>query len=762
MFARLTTLILDHARTAAVLLATLVILVAAGGRLLEFDFNVARFFAANDPATGHLQEHLARWNEENLLVLVVDGGDGTLLTRERLQRLDEIRDALDELSIVAEVTAPSSVYADVTPSPFGFQFRPLLDTVPPDEEALPKWRESILADDRFTPTFFSSDGKRGAILVRLNVDADDLFAMRGAMEEIRGLLGRFNGKEGLSYAPAGMPAIRGGLLNAMFADQFLLAPLAILLVTLLLLVLFGSLHGLVIPGIAATVPMGMLLGGMGYAGESIGLLNQIYLVLIPVIASADAIHLIARFHEENGDRVEEDSPNTGRREAVVRTMQHMGVACFLTSFTTIVGFMSLNMTQLLVLRRFGTYAAVGVLLAYLTVLFIIPLSLNLTRRSKRQGSSGRDALTGFLTRGARWSMGHPVLILVLAGAVTLGAGMAGAQVRVDYRLTGIFDPGHPVAVANTQVEDHLGGLLILEFDLAGTAGAFDDPKVITALGEAEGRLAAHPKVKVVLGLGRLLAWTNRTFGNHEGAGDAAIARLMLLAQQSGTLGEFVTPGRDHARMVVWMEDVGAADLIDLAERFKAQTDNLLNPLGVSVHPTGNLLMAYRGLAQVSSDLRDSLLSATLVIALTIAVLFRSLPIGLLSLVPNLIPLIIGYGVLGFLGWSLDPAPAVVFCVALGLVVDSSIHILVRFREEHRKGWDVTQAVERAIRSAGRAVAMTSVILTGGMGVIALSAFPANATFGTLGAIITIVALICDLFVLPALLVIFYGRKVRTP
>ena len=177
------------------------------------------------------------------------------------------------------------------------------------------------------------------------------------------------------------------------------------------------------------------------------------------------------------------------------------------------------------------------------------------------------------------------------------------------------------------------------------------------------------------------------------------------------------------------------------------------------HLTGTAYVAYRGINRVTLDLRNSLTVAFVVIAIIIGLLFGDVRVALISLVPNALPLLAGYALLGAMGWLLDPTPAMVFTVALGIAVDDTIHLLVRAREELRRGRGLDQAIRLSVLHSGRAVVITTVILTLGFGMNALSSFPANRTLGALGAVIMFAALLCDLLVLPALLAAF-GRGSR--
>jgi hypothetical protein len=197
-------------------------------------------------------------------------------------------------------------------------------------------------------------------------------------------------------------------------EQLVLISMSIVLMTSILWIMFGSLYGVVIPLLAAAIPSLMLFGFMGHVGEPIGLLNQCYFSLIPVIAIADAVHLVSRFREELV------SENPADRELAIRSaMVHVGAACLLTSATTMVGFGSLGIASMPVLQSFGLYATVGIGLAFLTLLVIVPLMLSVTSSSRSKATNkGRgltdSAVSRFLFWVADLSTSRPKSVLRVA------------------------------------------------------------------------------------------------------------------------------------------------------------------------------------------------------------------------------------------------------------------------------------------------------------------------------------------------------------
>jgi predicted RND superfamily exporter protein len=207
----------------------------------------------------------------------------------------------------------------------------------------------------------------------------------------------------------------------------------------------------------------------------------------------------------------------------------------------------------------------------------------------------------------------------------------------------------------------------------------------------------------------------------------------------------------RGRMVIHGQDHGANYFANIEAKMRDGIPKFFKDTGVDVQLTGTGVVAYRGINNVTFDLRDSLIFAFLVVTMVIGLVFRNLWLTLLALVPNGLPLLVGYGAMGLFGYDLDPTAGLVFTVGFGIAVDDTIHLLVRFREELAAGKPRDEAILESVRQSGRAVAITSLILTFGLGINVLSSFAPMVAMGMTGAVIMMAAFACDVLVLPALL-----------
>lgn len=734
LLARSIAALLRH-RALALASVALVLCAAAFGTLrLRVDFSSTAFYGDDSEAARRFTEFSSRWgaDDANLLVLIHaarDGDSSTVLEPDRMQAIAELSDALARGEQVRRVTSIAGM--------------------PPGTTEL------------VVPTLLSADGRATVIVVELEFSSDDVMRTKAAVDALEPILAAHDpalAEHGLTRELAGVPAIRAGFFTLVIHDQAIFVPLSLTLIGLALLLVFRRIHGVLIPALAAAVPTAMLVGVMGWIGEPIGLLNQAYFTLLPVILVADAIHMVARFHEEQRSEATDGPADLGLRErAIVRAGSRVGLACLLTSLTTAVGFASLGLAEMPILRSFGLYAALGVALGFVVVMVLVPLLLSLVddRRNERPlpGLRPIDATVRFATA-------RPGVVLILTAALAGAAVIPAQRVEIDNTLSGLLDDDHPTSLASRRVDAELGGVLGLELELEAPPGVdLRDPELLATLYEFERWLAAQPEVRSVEGLATIVAGIGELLGQGATIPDrrATIdARLTAVADRA-PLDRYIREQGRFARIHVGLPDVGGREFIDFAGRAQAELERQLAGTDVRAHATGTPLLAYQGVNRITADLRASFTLVFVVVVGLIGVLFRSAWPAIVAILPNGLPLALGYATIGLFGGVLDPLAAVILTLALGIAVDDTLHILVRTREELRPGVGVEQALRRAIEHSGRAVAVTSIVIAGGLALNLLSSFPPLQMLGWLGAVVISLALLADLLVLPALLVLLRGR-----
>lgn len=580
-------------------------------------------------------------------------------------------------------------------------------------------------------------------------------AARAAVEETEAWLAGHSPPEGVMARVGGLPAVRVAMIEALEDDQVLLVGLAVMGSLIVLIIGFRSWAGVLLPLGAAGMTAGMTVGAMAWLGEPLNLLNNVVPPLLITIGLGDAVHLLVRHREElrrDPDRI----------AAARRTMRAMVGACFLTSATTAVGFGSLAISETGVLRRFGVTAALGVMLAYLVTVLFLPAALpdfRVTVREPRPRMALETwipRLAAAVSRRSGWVIGGSCALLLLSVATA-------GRLRVDSALLDQLPPDSDTARTAALLEDRLGGVRVLEVGLMGAPGRYRSAEGLRELDALERWLAEQPHVLRVSGAagltGSLWAWIDEGDDRPAALADDGRAQgLAALAAHSAPerWATYVSADGGRARVEVRLADAGERALNQLLDRAEARGRELPE---AELVLGGEAVRSARGLERLVGELVVSLAAAVLIIFVLLGLLLRSVRLGLISVLPNVLPLTLTLAWMAIRGIPLHAATAIVFTVSIGLAVDGTVHILARYREEISEGQRRMRGMILAMRGSGRAVVIGAMTLLLGFLALLFGSFVPIRLFAELSVVAIGTSLLAELILLPALLARFGPTEV---
>ena len=627
-------------------------------------------------------------------------------------------------------------------------------------------------------TLISSDGSAVAVFMKARDDVASMKQVKPVVQELRRILHEAeDAHPGARLHLLGPHAYRVTVVGVMISEELRFVPLTALVLFAVLWLMYRSVLGVLIP--MGSVALGALwtAAAMALAGQEINIINTITATLILVIGVADAIHMMTRYGQER-------RAGRPRDEAARTTLNSVGLACLLTSLTTAVGFMTLGTAQLQILRSFGLFAALGVMLTFSLSIVFVPWALARSPIDPvmREGDGARpDSRLGrLLDRQGRLVQRHPrrVALICLGIAAVFVAGIP--RTTVDNYIMEYVPRDEEILEAHRVLEDKLAGIVFLEIVLEAPEGGPDepwlDPSLLARAADAEARVLADPAIQSVdsvLGLLRELRWVQRGGTGSDEArttlpgSRAEAASLLLLAEMAGE----DTAARTHLsfdrrvlRLTARARDVGARRYLQLERRLRDELEEAFAGSEIPIRPviTGTSQVGYGGIDSLIRDLLRSLAWAFVLIFATLGLLFRSWTLAALAMAPNVLPVVIVLGAMGWMGQHLETLSAMVFSIGLGIAVDDTIHYLARWCEEVRAGHSPEDAVARTTSRTGRAIVYTSIVLLLGFGVLFTSRFPPNQSFALLAGGVISVALVADLYLLPALLLWFRPHVPGTP
>ncbi len=648
----------------------------------------------------------------------------------------------------------------------------------------------------------SDDRTLGAVVVQLREEIGTGNERVAFVDRVDAWLDANPPPAGVSLHRAGLPHLRTAIVRYMMRDQRVLVPVTVLICALLLFASFRWLPAMVLPLITVGVGVAVVIGAMAWAGEPLTILSNVLPTLLIIIGLSNAIHLISRWREELVRLKRPDS-----REAAARALRSIAVACFLTSFTDAVGLGALMVSRTEMLRRFGAIAGVGVMTVYVLAMLIVPALLTYLRPPRDAGGAAEGARdgapnaepraaepregersTGWIERatvlGSRAFLRRPWVVLVAAALVAAPALYLSRLVKVDTALKDTFEADDPVAISTALMDERMDGIRPLELLLVAEGDRrVTDVEVVHAIVDFERWVAERDGVLRAVAFPDHLLSAWQRLGGFEIPGpeaslrerEAAIRAIPLESQaqidalrtllsrvQPDPTSFYLVPDGSAAHVELRFGDIGALRSIALIDEIQAEAERRFRPLGVDVSITGEAYIGSRGIESVVTDLVGSLGVSVLLIFFTLALLLRSFRYAALAIPPNALPLLVTMAWMAVRGIPLTAGTAIVFSIAIGIGVDSSIHMLARFREEDAKIASRRAAIVRTARHTGRAIIISALTLVLGFGAFLLSSFVPIQHFGELIATAMSASVVSTLILEPALLILFGGPRPPAP
>ncbi len=601
----------------------------------------------------------------------------------------------------------------------------------------------------------SPDGKTVAININLTLPGKSLSEGPEAMAYTRQIADEFRADNpNVRVAITGLAALNNAFSEASMADMENLIPLMygglLLVMVLLLRSISGTIGTILVIGLSAATAMGMT----GWFGILLTPPSSTAPTIILTIAIADSVHiLITMLHEmRQGSR---------KRDAIIESLRVNFTPVFLTSITTIIGFMSLNFSDAPPFRDLGNITAMGVAAAWAySIIFLPALMSVLPVRVKQQPvtqSTGMSQLADFVIGKYK-----PIFVGMTVAVVVLVALIP--QIELNDKFVEYFDHSIEFRTDTDFAQENLSGVYQMQFSLkSGNDGGISDPEYQKNMDAFKIWFSEQPEVVHVQSLTDIMLRLNKNMHGDDPEmyvlpkeRDLA-AQYLLLFEMSLPYGldlnNQINVDKSATRFIATLQNVSTREARDLEER--AETWLKKNfATAASAEASGPFIM----FAYISQRNIEGMLTGTafafILISLLLTLALKDVKLGAVSLVPNLVPALMAFGIWAAIVAQVDVAASIVTATSLGIIVDATVHFLSKYqRAKRQRGADAAQAIRYAFSTVGTALWVTSAILIAGFAILSLSAFRINQELGLLTAITLVCALFADFLLLPALLLI---------
>lgn len=695
------------------------------------------------------------FGNDNDLVLTLTHPN--LLDPTLLPAIDTITAQIQQLDGVRRVYSLATA-VELVATAGGSEPRRLMAEGPEGLEA------ALNRNEDFTGQLVSQDRNTAAFIVELEERPNDSLYLAKIVDHLRNLAAPLNDSR-YEFHLAGIEAQKLDVSRLLARDQMLLIPMVVVALACVLAFFFRSPAAVGLPLICTGITVTWTMGAYGLAGFSIHALTALLAPTVMAISVATCVHIYHGWLTWPDPSVDS--------ERVLGSVNRLRRPCFFTALTTAIGFGSLGWSATPAVGQFGIFAALGAILAYLVAVTVLPVALSFLPAPAPQtrGVKPGRAMHAFLKGSSELAVNRPRHVLMVAAALSLAAVALLPSLRNNTDLIGFMKESAPLSRDTAFIDKALNGSAALEFVIRAPAGkTLDNAASLAGLLRLRQIVEENSEVTATLSILDVLAQVHRAETEEEPWNHASLVpenedqllyelELMRAAQDQSLINRLVDPNWSALRLTARTHAMGSQDAIRLADQIVAQA----HPVHTrdSSPPPLEVTGAFFQMASDSNDLvRDQLRSFGLALVLIVAViafLFRSPQLVVAAVAPNLLPILWTCALMAALGIELSTGTAMIASVLIGISVDDTIHYLDRLRQ-YDLG-EPAKAIRAATLKTGATLSVTSVVLVLGFWAGALGSFKPTIYFSLLTGTAMITALLCDLLVLPAaVMLLFGGRK----
>jgi len=758
--ARLSRFVVDRPKLCMTLLMLLVAGFSPGILKFAEKYDVRIWFLETDPNIQTLNRFERQFGNDENMVVALHSPSG-LLNPEKAEILDIITEKLwtvPQVQRVDSLTNYNITRADgdeIIVEPFfeGFQEW---------SEETYRLRLNEALNHPVIPGYLISEGGKSAmIFARLTPTLEGSPDYQQIVQRTREIVAPFEGVDGLEIHLIGEATVNDAFREVSNNDGALILPIMIALILLYLAFVFHSWKAVILPMIVVIFSTTTTLGIGFMVGYTYNQILSILPAILIAISIADSVHIIVSYFQYLGK-------GQSNKEAAYLALQKNMIPTLLTTLSTTIGFLSLAATDLMPVRELGILSSIGCTMAWLITIFLIgPLLSMIHFKAPAHFQKMKEIKNSspIADRYIAWVKKYQGSILVCFSLVILVSIYLTSLIRVNSNPYDYFTDDIPVRQANKFIEEHFGGNSGPELLISsGVVDGIKDPHFLKKVEQLKNWLDDLPYVNKTLDIIDIVKDVNQNLNQ----GNKEFYRLPEtqeeVAQQLFFYSLGLPQGMDlNNQMSLDYESMRMTVLWNINDtrgwlKHVAEIEEKAQELGLNLEPTGKFLLFQRMMDYVVITFFQSVLMALFLVAILMSILFRSVKLGLLSLLPNIIPLFIGAGFMYLAGIDLNIGSAIVASVCLGIAIDDTIHFLSHYYRLRKEGLAIEESMSQIMTYTGSALIFTTLILVSCFGLYLLGDFIPSVNFGVLCAVVLTMAIFIDLMFLPALLMKIDQKK----
>lgn len=743
---------------------SITIFMAWSATRLEMSYELAQMLPESDTVFKQYNEFRKTFGEDgNVVFLGIQ--DERLYSIEQFnhwrQTKDKIRQIKGVTAVVGIENIPQIKRDDEARK---FVFEPVFKNPPQSQKEL-----DSLINKAFDLRFYDKllfNSETGTLLTAVSLDRELLNtkARMGLINEIHATASAFEKETGIKVYYSGLPYIRTRTAEKIESELKLFVFLALFIASVALLAFFRSFKAAFFSVIIVVISVTWALGLISLLGYEITVLTGILPPLLIIIGVENCIFLLNKYHHEyrnHGNKI----------RALTRVVQRIGKATMLTNVTTAVGFATFIITGNKILVEFGIVAAINILFVFLLTLTLVPIFFSYLAppRLKHISHLDNQLIRNIKKRVVNTVLFHRTRVYIIFSILFIVGIWGISRLHTSGSVVDDIPQRDPIYKDLLFFEEKFNGILPLEIiiETARPNGVLQ-PRTLASIESLQQELARHPELSRPLSVAEVIKFARQAFynGNPEMYGlPNSHERNFIMSYLPGdarrgetVMSALADSAMQKTRVSLQMANIGTRQIQQLQDEIQPVIDSLFNPETTRVYMTGASVVFLKGSGYLVKNLLTSLVFAIIIISLLMALLFNHWRMILISLLANLFPQLLTAALMGFLGVPIKPSTILVFSIALGISVDNSIHFLAKFKQElafHNS--NIKHSVITALRESGVSMIYTFVVLFFGFIIFTASSFGGTQAMGYLIAFTLLVALMSNLYLMPAVLLSLHKR-----
>ena len=727
---------------------------------IQFTYTEAKLLPDDHPESLIYDDFKNKFGEEgNLIVIGVK--DSLLFSEKNFNAWNKLSQKINEYPEVNFVLSFDNIKDLVKDNDNKrFILKEIFEDNKFDLENIAKFKEKIFYDLPFyNKLLLGNQNKTARTIISLNTEIVNTEIRKDfILDNFIPLINQFEKSTSLDIKVSGMPYIR--TLNAQnIKDEIGLFVFTALLVTALIFFLFfRSYRATFISMLVVLIGVGWAFGVLGWLGYEITILTALIPPLIIVIGIPNCIFLINKYQQEF-------AKNRNKLKSLESVIIKIGNATLMTNLTTASGFATFILTNSQVLKEFGIVASLNIMAIFLLSLLIIPIAYSFSGIPNKKHLKHLENVS--IKKIVKWledRVRKERLKTYIISLISLILGIIGIyQIEISGSIIEDMPKKSKFFEDIKFFDNEFNGIVPLEINIdTKRRKGVNNLTTIKRINKLSDYISSIPELSSPISIINLLKYIKQAYYNGNPKyykiptsqeNSFLSPYLKNMPETKNLITNYIDSTGQNARMTTFLMDVETNRIEMIEEDLKKEINRIFDADKYNVILTGKALLYLKGTHYLIKNLFISLSLAILLIAMFMAYLFRSYKVIIISLVPNLLPLIITAGVMGFTGIPLKPSTILVFSVAFGISVDNTIHFLAKYRQELiDNNWKINSAVYSSIREAGVSMLYTSIVLFFGFAIFMISSFGGTVALGGLVSVTLLFAMLANLILLPSLLI----------